>query len=164
MPIYEFYCEDCNTIFQFYSRVVNTTKRPTCPKCAKRVLSRRMSTFAVTGRARGEDEDSDLPIDEQRVEAAMQALASEAENLNEDDPRQAAQLMRKLTDATGLELNPRMQEALERMERGEDPEAVEAEMGDAFEEEEPFVLPGKKGKKVRAARPAPLRDETLYDL
>ncbi len=164
MPIYEFYCEDCNTIFQFYSRVVNTSKRPQCPRCAKRVLSRCMSTFAVTGRARGEEEDADLPIDETRMEAAMNALASEAENLNEDDPRQAVQLMRKLTDATGLELNPRMQEALARMERGEDPEAIEAEMGDVLEDEEPFVLPGKKGKKARRTRPAPLRDETLYEL
>lgn len=164
MPIYEFYCENCHTIFQFYSRVVNTTKRPTCPRCRKRVLSRRMSTFAVTGRAREEDAADDLPIDETRMEAAMQTLASEADHLNEDDPRQAAQLMRKLTQATGLELNPRMQEALARMERGEDPEAIEAEMDDALEGEEPFVLPGKKGKKVRPARPAPARDDTLYDL
>ncbi len=164
MPIYEFYCEHCNTIFQFYSRVVNTSKRPQCPRCAQGVLSRCMSSFAVTGRARGEDEDSDLPIDESRMEAAINALASEAENLNEDDPRQAVQLMRKLTDATGLELNPRMQEALARMEGGEDPEAIEAEMGDALEDEEPFVLPGKKVKKSRRARPGPLRDETLYEL
>lgn len=164
MPIYEFYCEDCNTIFQFYSRVVNTTKRPRCPRCRNRVLSRRLSMFAVTGRAREENPADDLPIDETRMEAAMQAIASEAENLNEDDPRQAAQLMRKLTQATGLELNPRMREALERMERGEDPEAIEAEMDDVLEGEDPFVLPGKKGKTPRSARPAPRRDDTLYDL
>ncbi|MCK4728291.1 MAG: zinc ribbon domain-containing protein, partial [Desulfobacterales bacterium] len=36
MPIYEFYCEDCNTIFNFFSRSVNTTKRPPCPRCKQK--------------------------------------------------------------------------------------------------------------------------------
>ena len=71
-----------------------------------------MSVFAVTGKASESDDMDDLPIDESRMEKAMQALAGEAENLNEDDPRQAADLMRKLTDMTGLELGSGMQEAL----------------------------------------------------
>ena len=57
-----------------------------------------------------------------------------------------------------------MDEALTRMEMGEDPEQVEAEMGDLLEEEDPFLLPGKKGKGIRSKRPAPQKDETLYDL
>ena len=91
-------------------------------------------------------------------------LAGEAENINEDDPRQAANLMRKLTDMTGLELGAGMQEALKRMEAGEDPDAIESEMGDLLEGEEPFLLPEKKGKGTAEKRPAPQRDETLYDL
>jgi len=51
------------------------------------------------------------------MEKAMQTLASEAESINEEDPRQAANLMRKLTDMTGLELGPGMTEALRRMEK-----------------------------------------------
>ncbi|MDH3798752.1 MAG: zinc ribbon domain-containing protein, partial [Desulfobacterales bacterium] len=43
MPIYEFYCEDCNTIFNFFSKSVNTTKTPKCPNCKKKRLSRQMS-------------------------------------------------------------------------------------------------------------------------
>jgi hypothetical protein len=49
------------------------------------------------------------------------------------------------------------------MEAGEDPDAIEAEMGDLLEEDEPFLLPGKKGAKS-TRRPAPTKDETLYDL
>lgn len=165
MPIYEFYCEDCNTIFNFFSRSVNTRKRPKCPRCRTRTLARRMSAFAVTGRAKEEGDGGDLPIDEGRMERAMEALASEAESINEDDPRQAANLMRKLTDMTGLELGPGMTEALRRMERGEDPDQIEAEMGDLLESEEPFALPGKKGGRGGGGkRPAPARDETLYEL
>jgi putative FmdB family regulatory protein len=164
MPIYEFYCEDCNTIFNFFSKTINTTKKPSCPKCKTRKLSRQMSAFAFTGKATEDGDMDDLPFDENKMEKAMQMLAGEAENINEDDPRQAANLMRKLTDMTGLELGAGMQEALKRMEAGEDPDAIEAEMGDLLEGEEPFLMPEKKGGSSVKKRPAPQRDETLYDL
>jgi hypothetical protein len=123
-----------------------------------------MSAFAFTGKAKEDGDIDDLPFDEAKMEKAMQMLAGEAENMNEDDPRQAANLMRKLTDMTGLELGAGMQEALKRMEAGEDPDAIEAEMGDLLEDEEPFALPGKKGFAGGKMRPAPRRDERLYDL
>ena len=164
MPIYEFYCEDCNTIFNFFSRSINTTKKPKCPTCKTKTLSRQMSPFAFTGKAKEDGDMDDLPFDEGKMEKAMNMLAGEAENISEDDPRQAANLMRKLTDMTGMELGPGMQEALKRMEAGEDPDAIEAEMGDLLEDEEPFLMPEKKGGKKGTRRAAPKRDETLYDL
>lgn len=165
MPIYEFYCSRCNTIYNFFSRRINTTKVPNCPTCGDVPLSRQVSVFAVTGRAREEGgEADDLPFDESRMEKAMQMLAGEADKINEDDPRQAAAMMRKLSDATGLELGTGMQEALRRMERGEDPDAIEAEMVDLLETEDPFKLPEKKGAGSAGRRAAPRRDETLYDL
>ena len=164
MPIYEFYCEDCNTIFNFFSKSINTRKKPKCPKCKTKTLSRQMSAFAFTGKAKEDGEMDDLPFDESKMERAMQMLAGEAESMNEDDPKQAANLMRKLTDMTGLELGPGMQEALQRMEGGEDPEQIEAEMGNLLEEEEPFVLPDKKGGIGKAQRRVPIKDDKLYDL
>jgi len=162
MPIYEFYCEDCNTVFNFFSKSVNTRKRPACPKCDRKKLERQMSTFARISGAKEQDDGDDLPIDEGKMEKALNMLAREAEGMNEDDPKQAANLMRKLSDVAGIGLGPSMEEALSRMEAGEDPEQVEAEMGDLLEEEEPFLLGGKKGGSGR--RPAPKRDDTLYDL
>ena len=106
----------------------------------------------------------DLPIDESKMEQAMNVLAGEADKINEDDPKQAAGLMRKLSDMTGLKLGAGMDEALSRMERGEDPEQIEAEMGDLLEGEDPFELPEKKGRGIKTRQPAPTRDETLYDL
>jgi len=161
MPIYEFYCEACNTIFNFFSKRVNTTKRPLCPSCKQKKLSRQMSTFARLTGAKEEGLD-DLPIDEAKMEKAMSLLAREAEGISEDDPRQAANLMRKLSDVAGVGLGPGMEEALKRMEAGEDPEQIEAEMGDLLEQEEPFVIEGKKGGRVKGR--TPLRDETLYEL
>ncbi len=163
MPIYEFYCEDCNTIFNFFSRSINTDKRPNCPRCSKQ-LERQMSIFACTGKAKEEGDMDKLPINESNLEKAMQMLSSEADKINENDPRQAANLMRKLSEMTGIQLGPGMNEALNRMEAGEDPDQIESEMGDLLEGEEPFILPGTSGQTGKTKRPAPQRDETLYEL
>ena len=121
-----------------------------------------MSTFA-TPRNRGEEEDMPLPdMDEPKMEQAMNLLAREAEHVDENDPRQAANLMRKLTDMTGMNLGPGMEEALKRMESGEDPDQIEAEMGDLLEEEEPFSLKEKSSRTPK--RRPPKVDETLYYL
>lgn len=160
MPIYEFYCVKCHMIFNFMGKAADADRTPVCPKCKKTKLERRMSVFS-TPRGRGEEEDMPMPdMDESKMEQAMNMLAREAEHMNEDDPRQAADLMRKLSDMTGLNLGPGMEEALRRMEAGEDPEQIEAEMGDLLEEEDPFTLKGKSAK-ARKKRP-PAVDEALY--
>jgi putative FmdB family regulatory protein len=162
MPIYEFYCPDCHMVFNFFSKTINTEKRPSCPKCRKARLDRRMSVFA-TPRNQGDEEESPFPdMDESKMEKAMNLLAREAEHIDENDPRQAANLMRKLTDMTGLNLGSGMEEALRRMEAGEDPDAIEAEMGDLLEGEEPFAFEKKSAAGLKQ-RP-PQVDETLYDL
>lgn len=164
MPIYEFYCQDCHTVYSFFSLRINTEKLPSCPKCARPRLERQASVFAVS-RNLAEDQAGDGPdlsgMDEAKLERAMEMIAREAENMNEDDPRQAAQLMRKLRDATGLDFGAGMDEALARMEAGEDPEQVEAEMGDMFEN---MDFAGMGVKKMRQALRPPARDETIYDL
>jgi len=182
VPIYEFYCADCHTIYNFLSRRVNTTKRPSCPKCGRPKLERKVSRVAI-GRGgkkddseggeggEGEGDDFDLPpgVDEKKLERAMMELASEAEHMDENDPRQMAQLMRKLSQATGLQFGGAMEEAIRRLEAGEDPDAIEEDLGDLLDEEEPFFQEpsGEKKKKlrgiVRRLRP-PNVDENLYDL
>jgi len=164
MPIYEFYCAKCNTIYNFFSRTVNTDKIPDCPKCKDVKLKRKVSIFAAISSRKDEGGmDTDMPpIDEARMEKAMAMLASEADGIDENDPRQAARLMKKLSDATGLKMGDSMEEAISRMERGEDPDTIEAEMGDLLSEEDPFILESK-GKKA-ATKPKPREDETLYDL
>ena len=162
MPIYEFYCENCNTIYKFLSRRVNTRTIPNCPTCKDVSLNRKVSLFATVSGSRKEESDGMPPIDEGKMEKAMSMLATEAAQMKEDDPRQAAQLMRKLSDATGLKMGGGMEEALSRMERGEDPEAIEREMGDVLEAEEPFTF-GEKGKRINK-QAGPNVDETLYDL
>lgn len=70
MPIYEFYCEPCNTIYKFFSRSVNTEKVPKCPKCENDNLERRVSTFAtISGDKEQDSNGEDMPpIDESKME------------------------------------------------------------------------------------------------
>ncbi len=163
MPIYEFYCKKCNTIYNFFSRSVNTGRVPLCPRCKKDSLSRQMSVFAaITGGAKEGTSDEPLSgIDESKMEKAMMQLAAEAESIRDDDPQAAAKLMRKLSETTGMKLGDGFQEALKRLEAGEDPDRIDEEMGDILSAEEPFEKK-QSSKKKKLSRPRV--DETLYDL
>lgn len=163
MPIYEFYCRKCNTIYNFFAKSVNTDKIPKCPKCKRTSLTRQMSVFAtITGGGREDVENDPLTgMDESKMEKAMMQFAAEAEKMGEDDPRAAADLMRKFSDVTGMRLGDGFQEALRRLEAGEDPDKIDEEMGDLLAEENPF---GEKKTAKTRARQKPRRDETFYDL
>ncbi|MDH3690279.1 MAG: zinc ribbon domain-containing protein [Gammaproteobacteria bacterium] len=167
MPIYEFYCADCHTVFNFFSRRVNTEKTPGCPKCDREKLERRVSMFSVSkGRKEGdEDDDPFAGMDEGEMEKAFMSMAGEMENIDEDDPKQIGRMMRKLYDATGLNVGPAMEEAIRRMESGDDPDQIEQDMGDVLENEDPFsVKPKARLQDLRRQYLPPKVDETLYDL
>jgi len=167
MPVYEFYCVDCHAIFNFLSRTVNTEKCPPCPRCGRSELDRQVSRFAIS-KNRPEPGPDGLPgcLDEEKMEQAMMALAGEMEGVDEDDPRAMVHFMRKFSALTGMELGDEAQEAMRRLEAGEDPEQIEAEMGDLLGDEgSPEALFGK-GKLARLKRHLvpPEHDETLYTL
>jgi putative FmdB family regulatory protein len=167
MPLYEFYCRKCNTVYNFFSRTADTKKVPHCPTCKTVKLKRQMSLFAtVTGKKdSGDIGESDMPpIDEAKMEKAMSMFAQEADKVNEDDPRQAARLMRKLADVAGIGMGKGVEEALSRMEKGDDPEIIEHEMEHILSEEEPFILESKAGRKNRRDNGKPRVDDTLYEL
>lgn len=165
MPIYEFFCNDCNTVFNFFSSRPNTEKRPDCPRCGKEHLQKMMSAFATIGKAKETNGDDPFSgLDESKMEQALAGLMRQAENINEDDPRQMANLMRAFADKTGLNLGAPMEEAIARMEAGEDPEQIEREMGDMMKGEEPFTLEAMKKRAQFGSRRLPSHDERLYEL
>jgi hypothetical protein len=97
------------------------------------------------------------------------------EHINEDDPRQSAQLMRKLLEATGAPANRKVEEALKRLEAGENPEKIEEEMGDVLGEPFAEALGGEASEAgpepsgrglsrlARRLRP-PSLDPELYEM
>jgi putative FmdB family regulatory protein len=154
MPIYEYLCPDCNRIYSFFSHKLNPAKPPACPKCGSRKLRKRLSGFAVTGAAKKSAgaANGDAGAADPRVEQEMMRLMQQAEGMDENDPRQMGRLMRKMAELTG-EKDRNLEEAIRRLEAGEDPEAVEADMGDLL-----------GGNADSAAGGVPTRDGGLYDM
>ena len=168
MPIYEFYCRECHALYSFFTATIDTSKLPDCPQCGLEELERRPARFAAITRAPSATDDTDddpfAGLDESRMEAAMQALEKNLGGLDEDhpDPRQLASALRTIGSATGLEMGPRMEEMLSKLESGTDPEALEAEMGDLGDGDESMDDFFTLKKKVAALRRKPRVDEELY--
>lgn len=165
MPIYEFYCADCHTLFNFFSATVDTRARPACPRCQRPHLERRPARFATLKHGGDSEPDPFADLDEERLAGVMESMMGDIEGMEEnEDPRQLARLFRKFGDASGLEFGPRMEEMMRRLEAGEDPDRLEEEMGDDFEEDESldefFRLRRRGWRRSRQPRV----DDTLYFL
>ncbi len=141
MPIYEFVCPKCRRIFSFLSKRVKPDRLPVCPKCGSRKLSRQVSRFA-TGKglkapaAKTEMSGDEPPmpdLDDPRVERAMREMERDMEHLDENNPRHMAHMMRKMKDLMPPGTMPKeLDVAIKRLEAGEDPEKIEADMGDVL--------------------------------
>ena len=171
MPIYEFYSPDTNRIYSFFARSLAQGRlTPRCPDNPRARMERMISRFAVTGRAK---EKSDSPAEEgvdPRMERVMAEMESEMSSMNEDnpDPRQLGRLMRKMTEATGQKMPEAMEQMIQRLEQGEDPEKLEEEFGDSLEnlgEDFGEGAPGEeKPSPSRLRRQPPTRDPALYEM
>ncbi len=175
MPIYEFYCSSCHTIYNFFSARPDPIRKPACPKCRQPELERRPSRFATRrirpaeGATDAEFESRDDPfaqLDDATMERAMEQLGAEFgdfEGEGPEEPQALARFLRRFTQLTGLEAGPKLEDLLERLERGEDPEALESEFDDDDDDNEDLAelfRTRKEGILHRLRRPR--TDETLY--
>ncbi|MCU0304820.1 MAG: hypothetical protein MUC56_12260 [Thermoanaerobaculales bacterium] len=158
MPIYEFLCRPCNRIFSFHSFAVNPGRTPSCPKCGNGGLERVPSRFGVASVSRAAGDSGGDQLDDPRMEREMMKLAAELEGMDENDPRQMAAAVRKMTELAGEPVTPAMEEMIRRLEAGEDPERIEEDLGDAIEDE----MGGEGGGPFGGA--APTRDDGLYPM
>ena len=166
MPIYEFYCENCHTVFNFFSQRVNTEKRPDCPKCNRSRLERQVSVFSVSRNRAEQGSEPFEGVDESRLEQAIMSIAGELEGLDQDNPQQAARAMRKVMDQAGIELGYSVEEAIGRLEAGDDPDEIEATLGNSFDDDaNPFSVKSRSMLgAIRRKYLPPKTDPALYDL
>jgi hypothetical protein len=187
MPIYEYYCPQNHTIYQFYAKTLAQGKiSPKCPDNPKWTLRKTVSQFAFTGRAAepsaappaGEEAGGDDP----RMEAAMQAMEKEFSSVDENDPRAMGRMMRRMAELTGEKIDGEMEEVVRKLEEGADPETLDEQLGggapgEGEGGEDPYGDPSAgsgagqteaqrkearmKYKLRRAA--APRRDPQIYD-
>jgi putative FmdB family regulatory protein len=141
MPIYEFACPKCRRIYSFLSKRVAPARLPACPKCGNKKMSKQVSRFALTRRlnepaAKPGPESGEPPMpdmDDPRVERAMMELERDMEHLDENNPRHMAHMMKKMKDLMPPGSVPKeLDVAIKRLEAGEDPEKIEADMGDVL--------------------------------
>src|SRR5215468_3474846 len=139
MPIYEYACPRCRVIFNFLSKRINPERLPVCPKCGNKKMVKQVTRFATARGLKEEpvssmNEEGGPPMpdfDDPRVERAMMELERDMEHLDEDNPRHMALMMRKMKELMPAGSVPKeIETAIKRLEAGEDPEKIEADMGD----------------------------------
>jgi hypothetical protein len=172
MPIYEFYSPDTHRIYSFLARSLSQGQlTPRCPDDPNARMERMISRFAVTGRAKEKSEAAaDTDTLDPRMERVMAEMESEMSSMNEEnpDPRQLGRLMRKMTEATGQKMPEAMEQMIQRLERGEDPEKLEEEFGDSLENLGEEFGEGAAGEEkagpLKMRRGKPTRDPALYEM
>ncbi len=141
MPIYEYACPKCRVIFNFLSKRINPDRLPVCPKCGNKKMTKQMSRFAMTrGLAEpsaapegGDSADAGPDFNDPRVERAMMELERDMGHMDENNPKHMAHMMRKMKDIMPPGSIPKeLDIAIKRLEAGEDPEKIEADMGDVL--------------------------------
>ena len=168
MPIYEFACPKCRVIFNFLSQRINPKRKPACPKCGNKKMRKQMSRFAMSkglkepAAAPAGDDAGGPPMpdmDDPRVEKAMRDMERDMEHLDENNPKHMAHMMRKMKDIMPPGAMPKeLDIAIKRLEAGEDPEKIEADMGDVLGD-----LMGGEGGPSGAGGGAYSHDSGLYD-
>jgi hypothetical protein len=97
-------------------------------------------------------------VDESKVMRAMSELERDMNHLDENNPKHMAHMMRKMKDAMPPGVMPKeIDVAIKRLEAGEDPEKIEADMGDVFGD----MMGGAKDGGGSAG--SYTRDAGLYD-
>lgn len=141
MPIYEYACPKCRVIFNFLSKRISPDRLPVCPKCGNKKMAKLMSRFATVrglkepaAKSETDTGEGSMPnFDDPRIESAMSDLERDMEHMDENNPRHMAHLMRKMKDIMPPGTVPKeLDTAIKRLEAGEDPEKIEADMGDVL--------------------------------
>jgi putative FmdB family regulatory protein len=104
MPVYEFSCNACGARVSIFVRSMSSPVIEVCDRCGATDLQRLVSRVAIL-----------------RSRAAVTGLDDDSllDGLDYNDPSAVARWTRSLHEEMGDELSPEMNEALERLERGE---------------------------------------------
>jgi len=117
MPNYEYKCLTCGQrhhVFLTYAEY--DTAEPHCPNCQSTSLKRLINRVGV---AKSEDARIDSLMDD-----------SSLSGLDEEDPRALGRFMRKMSNEMGEDMGDEFNEVVDRLEKGESPEAIEQSMPD----------------------------------
>jgi putative FmdB family regulatory protein len=137
MPIYEYYCKPCHTLFSFLARTAGATAQPACPRCGG-PLQKQVSAFSFSQKMKGTEA---LPFNSAQAEAGVKKLKNEIDRLKHDESPQRAERFKKNFERwSGVRLDHPVSTL-----KGVD-------------------LAPEKGEPPEDDGPPPERDENIYDL
>jgi hypothetical protein len=108
----------------------------------------------------------------------MGAMEGEFANIDENDPKAMARMMRRMSEMTGEKIDGEMEEVVRKLEEGADPESLEEQLGREGEANpnDPYgddmgmggppgaeKDPKEPRHRFKVRRAAPRRDPKLYD-
>ena len=191
MPIYEYYCAENHTIYQFYAKTIaQGATTPRCPENRKFRLKKIVSAFAITSGGPSSEPPpapsaggaSDDPLDDPKNAAALDAMEKEFDGMDENDPKAMARMMRRMSELSGEKMEGQFEEVVRKLEEGADPDSLDDQLGPEPEAEssgdmegggmglDPDMPPMKEAKEPKESRhrfkartAAPRRDPKLYD-
>jgi putative FmdB family regulatory protein len=129
MPVYEYRCKTCQrkVTLRYKTYADYDAATPTCTHCGSTELTRLISRVgfkrSVTSRLLSGGLDDDIGGD-----------ASALDELENADPRTLGRVMREMSAEMGEDMGPEFHEVVGRLERGEDPDAIEASLPDMPED------------------------------
>jgi putative FmdB family regulatory protein len=115
VPSYDYRCNDCKrrVVLTYKTYADYDAATPTCPNCKGSHLTRLISRVAVAKSESSRFNSLD--------ESSMEDMASA-------DPATLGRYMRRMGDQTGENLGEEFNEVIERLEKGQSPEDIEAAM------------------------------------
>lgn len=116
MPTYDFICLNCKQrfdVFMAYSEY--GSKSVNCVNCGSENVRRRLTRVRVA------------KSEESRMESLMDESALEG---LENDPKALGRMMRKMGKEMGEDVPPELADVADRLEAGQSPEEIEADMPD----------------------------------
>lgn len=141
MPAYDFRCLDCqHRMVLTFSYAEYATAEKRCTRCGSANLRRVITKVAIakSESTRFADLEDESTLDE----------------LADADPATLGRFMRRMADETGEDLGEEFNTIVERLERGEDPESIEADFAvpeDALDDEDGAAEPAATGETSEAS-------------
>jgi len=113
MPIYEYYCSDCNKeisiLFLSFSEAAESS--PTCPDCGNKKLDRLLSNVSIA-----------------QNKKEQKAINTPTKNSDLENPKSLADTMKKASRSSKADYGDDFKEVAGRLEKGESPVSIEKKL------------------------------------
>ncbi len=114
MPNYDFHCQDCKKRFELFISFSEYGKKEIhCPFCQSPKVQRRIGKVRIS-------RSDDSRLDDLSDPSALDGL--------DENPQSMGKMLRKMKSQVGEGAGPEFDEVVGRLESGETPEQIEAEM------------------------------------